>query len=413
LTVRAGKRVFVTTENRYLRTPEGVYTSGLEDGRFFSRYRDVFDRVTVIARVARGDVPPKGARDAGGPGIDFLDLPDFRGLSGVLWQAGELAAVLGKLAASDDGPVILRSPGVVSSLVFAAVRVAGRRFGVEVVTDPAQAYDRATLPGAPASLIRRGAVILLRLQCAEARAAAYVTRGELQARYPSRSSAVFSYSSVRLSENVFRCATATQARIETKPDRLERAQVLFVGRLDRPFKGLDVLLEAWAKLEHRFPEARLSIVGDGALQPEYEAQADALGLGERVRFLGAVDSGQPVYDLMSEHDLLVLPSRREGLPRVVIEAMAVGLPCVATNVCGARELLRPDDRVEIGDADGLARAVSGMLSSRRRRLEASERNARVARSYADDLLQPERRRFYTVLADELAPPSPATVRSAS
>jgi glycosyltransferase involved in cell wall biosynthesis len=162
---------------------------------------------------------------------------------------------------------------------------------------------------------------------------------------------------------------------------------------------LDVLLEAWSVLQSSFPNARLSVVGDGAIRADYEAQALNLGLGERVRFLGAVPPGPCVYDLMSTHDLLVLPSRREGLPRVLIEAMAVGLPCISTNVCGAGELLAEEDRVAIGNAEGLARAVSEMLSCRRRRLEAGVRNARVARRFCDELLQVERRRFYEALVD--------------
>jgi glycosyltransferase involved in cell wall biosynthesis len=136
-------------------------------------------------------------------------------------------------------------------------------------------------------------------------------------------------------------------------------------------KGYDVLLRALALLDGR---ARLEIVGDGPLRAEYEALAQELGLEERVRFAG-VRPKPELAERMRDSDLFVLASRFENNPCVVLEAMASGLPVVATRVGGLPELVdersgllaepRPDsiaariaealDRLETFDREEIAR----------------------------------------------------------
>ncbi len=110
-------------------------------------------------------------------------------------------------------------------------------------------------------------------------------------------------------------------------------RIACVGRLSRE-KGIDVLLGAMAALQEQMPTlaARLTIVGDGPLRAELEAQAGRIGVA--ATFLGWRDD---VPALLGEMDLLVLPSRSEGLPLALLEAMAAGLPAVAADVGGVRE----------------------------------------------------------------------------
>ena len=119
-------------------------------------------------------------------------------------------------------------------------------------------------------------------------------------------------------------------------------------------KGHRFLLEALTEL----PEATLRIGGDGELRAELEGRVRELGLEDRVTFLGE-QSKEEVARLMREADLFVLPSLAENLPVVLIEAMASGLPAVATSVGGVPEMLGPDDGelVEPGDAGALAAGI--------------------------------------------------------
>jgi glycosyltransferase involved in cell wall biosynthesis len=133
-----------------------------------------------------------------------------------------------------------------------------------------------------------------------------------------------------------------------------------VGRL-APQKRFDVLLDAVAELRSHWPQLRVFVAGEGDQRPALEARMKALDLGESVRLLGHVDD---VSALHHAADLFVQSAEYEGTPNAVLEAMALGVPVVATDAGGTRELLR--DRVEglvvpIRDAAALAKAISEVL----------------------------------------------------
>lgn len=129
----------------------------------------------------------------------------------------------------------------------------------------------------------------------------------------------------------------------------------YLGRLS-PEKGVDVLIEAFARACDRLARARLAIVGDGTERSSLEAMARMLGIQTRVDFLGV---RHDVATMLAGMDVFVLPSRREGLPMAILEAMSMGLPVIATAVGGVPEaicdgvnglLAPPDDPSAIADA---------------------------------------------------------------
>jgi glycosyltransferase involved in cell wall biosynthesis len=101
-------------------------------------------------------------------------------------------------------------------------------------------------------------------------------------------------------------------------------------------KGVDRALRAFAGLRARQSNCDLHIIGAGPEEANLRALAQDLGLGAGIRFWGWQRQPQPYYEMM---DLLLLPSRTEGMPNVVLEAMAMGVPVAATDVGGVRELL--------------------------------------------------------------------------
>ena len=114
----------------------------------------------------------------------------------------------------------------------------------------------------------------------------------------------------------------------TPPDTPRQRSLLYVGRLTDA-KGVPVLLEAFDRLAEQYPELTLRIVGDGPRRGAYERRCAELGIDDRVTFVGDVP-----YDEMAreyrDSIAFVLPSRNEGLPRTVLEAMACSLPVVTT-----------------------------------------------------------------------------------
>jgi glycosyltransferase involved in cell wall biosynthesis len=133
-------------------------------------------------------------------------------------------------------------------------------------------------------------------------------------------------------------------------------QLLFVGRLVHQ-KGLDLLLPALAQLQ-RLPW-ELVLLGDGPQREPLQQMAAELGIAERVRFAG----WQRGADLEAEYqhaNLFVLPSRHEGMPNVVLEAMASGLPVLATRIAGNEELVLPGETGELVPPENSAALQSAL-----------------------------------------------------
>jgi glycosyltransferase involved in cell wall biosynthesis len=164
----------------------------------------------------------------------------------------------------------------------------------------------------------------------------------------------------------------------------DRPLAVAVGRLS-PEKGFDVLLRAVASLVRDGLDVGLLIAGEGKQRDELQALIDRLGLSERVRLMGYCPDPRPVYEAA---DLFVLSSLREGLPNVVLEAMAMGTPVVATRVAGVPRVISDCDDgllVESGSADALAAALARLLRDEtlRRRLADAGR-ATVEQRYSFD-----------------------------
>jgi len=122
-----------------------------------------------------------------------------------------------------------------------------------------------------------------------------------------------------------------------------------VGRLSRQKSPLD-LVAAFTKLAAGHPDAHLVLVGDGPQRAEVEREVARAGLRDRVHLLGL---RADVPEILPAFDVFALASRWEGLPRVFPQAMAAGLPIVATRVAGAPDAITPGDNgwlVEVGDA---------------------------------------------------------------
>jgi glycosyltransferase involved in cell wall biosynthesis len=188
---------------------------------------------------------------------------------------------------------------------------------------------------------------------------------------------------VTVSPNPAPARLPRETREELRPELGADGPVLvFAGRL-MAAKALDVGLEALAQA----PGVTLLVAGDGPDRARLEQARSALGLGERVRFLGGLGRDE-VLRLLRGADAALLPSRWENFPHLVVEALAVGTPVVATAVGGVPEILRDGENgllVPAGDAGALAAAI-------RRITGDGELRARLAAAAAPSVeaLTPER-----------------------
>ncbi|MEW6209041.1 MAG: glycosyltransferase family 4 protein [Acidobacteriota bacterium] len=162
-------------------------------------------------------------------------------------------------------------------------------------------------------------------------------------------------------------------RVRLGIDESERV-VIAVGRLSHE-KGHTDLIAAFEAIVKAHPQTRLVIVGDGPERERLEARIRSSGLSDQVLFTGQV-SDASVYYAMA--DVFALPSHSEGSPNVLLEAMAAGVPAVATSVGGVPEIVADEESallVASRDPQAMARAVIRLLDDR----ELSQRLAAAAR----------------------------------
>lgn len=127
----------------------------------------------------------------------------------------------------------------------------------------------------------------------------------------------------------------TQCIAKKNTQIVSRVKILHVGRF-APQKNHEMMVEAFADVVRDYPNSELDLVGDGDLVNNVRKKVTELGIQERVHFVGLLDK---VYEKMSESDIFILPSKYEGMPITLIEAMATGLPIVATAVGGVPDMI--------------------------------------------------------------------------
>ncbi|HOY66717.1 MAG TPA: glycosyltransferase [Candidatus Ozemobacteraceae bacterium] len=380
--------LIITTQNRYDRAPDGRCwtTTGMAYG-YWTRYLDVFDRVLVAARLRDVAKPPHGAARADGEGVEIRGLPYFVGPWEMLARSEELRRVHARLVPRKT-PVILRVPAQPASCLRRHLAGRGIPWAVEVIADPWEQFGPGVHATPVMPLLRLIARIETRLDCCGAAAAAYVTEGALQRRYPCPNG-MFGVSDVDLDDEAFAGAPR-----RFPPGSVARSWIL-AGSLHHGQKGVDIILKSISILaKHGLcPDARLTVIGDGFERPGLMRLAERLGVAGRIEFAGALPTPREVRARFDEADLFVLPSRSEGLPRAMLEAMARGLPCIGTRVGGVPEILPDAAIVPPGDPAALARLLHDLSTDPARLGRLAADLFTTAGRFRKTLLRPKLRGF--------------------
>jgi GalNAc-alpha-(1->4)-GalNAc-alpha-(1->3)-diNAcBac-PP-undecaprenol alpha-1,4-N-acetyl-D-galactosaminyltransferase len=162
--------------------------------------------------------------------------------------------------------------------------------------------------------------------------------------------------------------------------------ILGIGRLSAE-KGFDVLLRAFAKMAHRFADWRITIIGDGPARDTLVRLRDDLKLSAQVEFCGAVDRVEP---WLSRAAILVHPSRREGFPNVVLEALGAGMAVVSSDCrAGPAELIEDGINgrlVRVDDVEGFAAAMIELMLDAAKRARFGQEGRRVRQRFSPDLI---------------------------
>lgn len=183
----------------------------------------------------------------------------------------------------------------------------------------------------------------------------------------------------------FANAPITKAQAKSKLTEVPAGAFVY-GTVARfgPYKGHSFLIEAFERVRRRVPSAHLILAGDGPLKERIQRQAAEAGLGDSVHFLGRRDD---IPGLLKAMDAFVLPSiGSEGMPLVILEAMAAGAPCIASSLSGIPEVINDDDvgfLVPPGDDNALAEAMIALANTleQKRRIIVEKAKERVRTSF--------------------------------
>ena len=334
--------------------------------------REMYLRAGSRVRVvARAEPLPGRHRSALDAGSDLVPMPYYVGAGGLLRVLPVLSGSVARAVAGAD-VVLVRVPGAIGSLAALACRTLRRRYAVEVVGDAEEVLRSGAL-GRVGRLLARPGGRVQRWVVHGADASRFVTRDVLQRRYPPRpGTPAMAISNVRLGPD----ALLRQSRARPPAP----FHVVAVGSHETLYKGHDVLLRAVRLLLDAKVAVTATVAGDGRRHDELVDLSRRTGLTDTVSFVGTISRAE-VRELLDSAALFVMPSRTEGLPRALIEAMARALPAVGSAVGGIPELLDESCLVPPDDPEALSAAIHRLLSDQKTWAEQSRRNLETARGY--------------------------------
>jgi glycosyltransferase involved in cell wall biosynthesis len=359
-------RLVVPVPSKFWRDDAGAWrtTASHASMQYWRQYAPLFETVLIVGRTRRRG--PGSGMPVVAPGVQFLPITAMGGRIGFLFGLASAMRVWRTLRRDDV--VFLRVPSIVGSVAVLPHILRGRPLVVHVVGDPESSLSQL-LPGWLVRLAvrhtrwlaRRGHIVL------------YVTQQALQQKYPASPG-----TPTRVKRNILpRDLVLVDKPSETDGPAVLR--ILTAGSQEQMYKGHDVLLDAVHTCVKAGVRIEAVIVGGGRFHDALVARSVELGLGDRVRFTGQLPSSAHVADELRRADLFVLPSRTEGMPRVLLEAMCLGKPCVASDVGGVAELLPERYLLPPGEVEPLAEAIARAARDRLWLRQAAEDSLNAAR----------------------------------
>lgn len=373
----------------YLYSNNGkYYFKDKNASKFYDRYLRVFDEIRIVNRVIEEIDLNENRYPINDPRIEIYPLPIFHGPIEHLKKYNKVGSVLSKATEGCDA-AILRLPCTAAQRIGRSIIKKKIPYAVEIVFD---AYDGAKTGK---NIVERILWFLIdrkmRKISRSADGVSCVTQFYLQQRYFSLKLDHFEsyYSSAGLP-----LAFYTSERQYPKGKTINIAHVdLQIGLHSR--KGTDEVLKAAAILKKQGVIVNIGFAGDdwGDNKKKIIQYATKLGVDSQVFFPGFLSMDQ-MSDFLDNSDVFVFPTKAEGLPRCVIEAMAKGLPVVSTPVSGIPELLDMQYLVDYADVAALAEKIKQIITNKEVYEAASRSNFCKALEYEASVLQLRRDEFY-------------------
>lgn len=372
---------------------EIYYSSGGFPSSVWARYLLFFDSLTVVGR--NGGVlsdEGKGCTVTSTHGVSFSLLPSMSNLNSLLFSNKETNSACQDLVAKHDA-VVARVPSRLGTLFVKEAIKQKKPYAVEVVACP---WDALWNYGNwQAKAVAPFAFLNLRRIVRNSSHTLYVTERFLQGRYPSLARRTVACSNVKIPEV---SADVIACRIAKIIDTSKPVVFGLIGNYSSRYKGIDVAIRALAKANAYLPGWEFQILGKGD-SARYKQLACDLGISDKVKFVGGLAAGQPVFQWLDSVDIYLHPSRVEGVPRALVEAMSRGCPAIASSVGGIPELLPAAVLHPAGDVRRLAALIEAAIAPGFMKKYAV-RNWERAKDFRSERLDAVRNEFLSAFAEE-------------
>ena len=388
--------LLLVADGHYLKSIDNlIYSESVYSYDFYKRYLTTFDHIYAVVRTKNVDTITGNEKLCSGENVTFLELPEYRGPIEYAKKYLKLRKCISQFIKKGDC-AIFRLPGATANLVAKMYIKTKKPFAIEVVVDPWENFAPKSIKNPLRPIIRIAWTMFLKKMCLAADGVSYVTEQYLQNRYPNSAmknkKGYFQsyYSSVELPDDMF----GEQKKYEEK----KKFVISHVSNSYTGYgKGHIPLMSAVKLVNEDGFDTSIEFVGDGPLRKEFEQFAKENGIADKVHFNGRVADSSVVRNIIKNSDLFVFPTRAEGLPRVLLEAMAEGLPCISSPTCGIPEVLSYEYLCEYDDYILLSKKIEKFFGNPKLMEEESLVNLNTSRKYSRSILTERRNSFYEQL----------------
>lgn len=337
-------------DHKFYKYKKDYYSGGSFPKDALLRYTSVFEDVTFVSRQISVDKEPINMSLATTERVDFVEIPNFKSLKSYHNKRKAKKIIQNKVKDADC--IIARLPSSIGSLAVKYAQKYHKPYLVEVVGCALDGFwTHGSILG---KIIAPFEFLNMRRIVRNSKHTIYVTKDFLQKRYPTEGIST-NCSNVEILENSQQVFDNRIYKID-RMDKEEKYKIGMIGALDGKFKGFDIAIKAMGLVNKIQDNVELHIVGPGDPK-EWRILAEKEGIENKVIFHGTLPNGQPVFDWLDSVDIYIQPSRTEGLPRSIIEAMSRGCPVIGSNVGGIPELLDEDCIFDNFDHEELANMI--------------------------------------------------------
>lgn len=311
-------------------------------------YLEVFDSITIHVRIDESKKIDDGYV-LEHPRIRFVPIPFYNGALGFLTKYFSLKSYIYGQIKDPNNFYAMWLPSQLGALVFKATKRIGAPLMVSVIGDT-EDVSKTILPKPINSIVAFFSKRVTQKIILNSDAVSYVTTKTLQKKYPACPSAI------TLARSDVKLPTVPQKKdIASYFFRTgsKRISVIAVGSQQQNYKGHDLLIEAMSLLNNKKIPIQLTIVGQGILHEKLVSQAKELSLNN-ITFIKSLGSTEMVAKELQRHDVYIMPSRTEGMPKALLEALDAGVFSLGSRVGGIPEILPSNCIFEPNSASTIA-----------------------------------------------------------